>query len=89
MRFAHSHPIEIKVNKEDGGAIKRALDDNAVLYLTEKEGIRNQHVASAYLFFKGLHENTAISNIKLSVGFISVLLALTAQFYPANFPDNW
>jgi hypothetical protein len=38
MRFQITNKLEIKVNREDGGAIKRVLDDAAVLYFTEVKG---------------------------------------------------
>lgn len=66
--------IEIKVNKDDGAAIKRVLDDSVVNYLTQEK-----HFA----------ENTKISNWKLLLGVISIALAITAQFYPAPFPENY
>jgi len=65
---------EQKIALSDPGAIKRVLDDTITKYFLEEVG---------YV------EDTSISNLKLVLGTISVSLALTAQFYPAPFPQNY
>eukprot|EP01119_Soliformovum_irregulare_P003196 TRINITY_DN13533_c0_g1_i1.p1 TRINITY_DN13533_c0_g1~~TRINITY_DN13533_c0_g1_i1.p1 ORF type:complete len:198 (-),score=55.61 TRINITY_DN13533_c0_g1_i1:4-564(-) len=67
-------PERTKINLCDPGAIKRVLDDAITKYFMEE---------------LCLGEETSLSNIKLILGFISVSLALTAQFYPAPFPENY
>jgi len=64
----------IKVNREDGAAMKRVLDDAVIKYITE--GAKFQ-------------EDTKYGDITLVLSAISVALALTAQFYPAAFPQNY
>jgi len=62
-----------KINLCDPGAIKRVIDDTITKYMLEDLG---------YI------EQTSLANVKLFLGIISVSLALTAQFYPAPFPEN-
>jgi len=67
-------PKEIKINKEDSNALKRTLDDAVIRYFTIE---------------KGFKEDFSLSNTKITLGIISVILGLTAQFYPYPFPENW
>jgi len=67
-------PEPQKINLSDPGAIKRVLDDTITKYFFEE---------LAYV------EDTDLSNVKLVLGIFSVALALTAQFYPAPFPENY
>jgi len=65
---------EIKINKDDSNALKRTLDDAVIRYFTLE---------------KGFKEDFSLSNMKITLGIISVILGLTAQFYPYPFPENW
>eukprot|EP01114_Cavostelium_apophysatum_P008628 TRINITY_DN2124_c0_g1_i1.p1 TRINITY_DN2124_c0_g1~~TRINITY_DN2124_c0_g1_i1.p1 ORF type:complete len:208 (+),score=37.45 TRINITY_DN2124_c0_g1_i1:80-625(+) len=65
---------KVQICREDGAAIKRVLDDHVVKYITEQEKYT---------------EDTSYSNLTLLLSAISVALALTAQFYPAAFPQNY
>jgi len=62
------------VNTCDPGAIKRVIDDTIAKFIFEEVGFQ---------------EDTVLSNVKLFLGLLSVTLALTAQFYPAPFPENY
>lgn len=64
----------VKTNKQDGNAIKRALDDSLIKFITEDQALR---------------EDATLATWVLVISFVSVVLALTAQFYPAPFPQNW
>jgi len=64
----------IKINICDGAAIKRVLDDAVVRFVVVQ---------------KSYTEDLWLSNVKLALSFVSCLLALVAQFFPAPFPDNY
>lgn len=67
-------PGVIKINKDDAGMLKRTLDDATVRVFAEE---------------LGFIEDDSLGTYKLILGLVSVALALTAQFYPAPFPENW
>jgi len=64
---------EVKVNKFDNSALKQALDDALVKYLTDELGYQEDHT---------------LSNIKLVLGAFGCILAVISHFYPIPFPAN-
>eukprot|EP00244_Chara_vulgaris_P008993 TRINITY_DN3699_c0_g2_i1.p1 TRINITY_DN3699_c0_g2~~TRINITY_DN3699_c0_g2_i1.p1 ORF type:complete len:212 (-),score=48.71 TRINITY_DN3699_c0_g2_i1:174-779(-) len=60
------------VNLADPYAVKRQLDD----------------VASEIILSKGYKEDESLSNLKISLGFVTCAVALAAQLYPKKFPEN-
>lgn len=73
-----SASVPKKVNIGDSATIKRMLDDAVIKVLLDQteEGL-------------GYVEDTALSNLKLVVGFAGVGASLVSHIYPAPFPKNW
>mmetsp|Transcript_773 Transcript_773/g.1579 ORF Transcript_773/g.1579 Transcript_773/m.1579 type:complete len:222 (+) Transcript_773:20-685(+) len=67
-----------KTNLGDSATIKRILDDAVVQVVLDDsdEGL-------------GYVEDSALSNLKLVVGFAGVGASLVSHVYPAPFPKNW
>jgi len=67
-----------KTNLGDSATIKRIMDDAVIQVLLDdsEEGL-------------GYVEDTALSNLKLVVGFAGVGASLVSHVYPAPFPKNW
>lgn len=65
-----------KTNLGDSGTMKRMLDDAAIKVLLNRDELHYE-------------EDTALSNIKLLVGFAGVGASLISHVYPAPFPKNW
>jgi len=66
--------------------MKRILDDCAANFLT---GASNQPQSAEGPQWQPYEEDHQLSNIRLVLSVLSVLLALLAQFYPATYPDNY
>ena len=67
-----------RLNIGDSATIKRMLDDAVIQVMLDdsEEGL-------------GYAEDTALSNLKLVVGFAGVGASLVSHVYPAPFPKNW
>mmetsp|Transcript_3004 Transcript_3004/g.5078 ORF Transcript_3004/g.5078 Transcript_3004/m.5078 type:complete len:250 (+) Transcript_3004:63-812(+) len=65
-----------KTNLGDSGTMKRMLDDAAIKVVLESSEL-------------GYEEDTALSNVKLIIGFAGVGASLLSHVYPAPFPKNW
>jgi len=65
-----------RTNLGDSGNIKRFLDDAVIKVLLDDDDL-------------GYEEDTALSNVKLVVGFGGVGASLLSHVYPATFPKNW
>ncbi|KAJ4974750.1 hypothetical protein NE237_007924 [Protea cynaroides] len=61
-----------KANLMDPHAIKHLLDESITEIVTSR----------------GYVEDVRMSNIRLSMGAIIIIIALVAQFYPKKFPEN-
>ncbi|BFG17926.1 hypothetical protein CerSpe_042000 [Prunus speciosa] len=61
-----------KANLSDHSSIKHLLDESV----------------SEIVKSRGYVENTRLSNLKLSIGAIVIIIALFAQFYNKKFPEN-
>jgi len=60
----------------DSATMKRMLDDAAIKVLLDESEL-------------GYEEDTALSNVKLIVGFTGVAASLVSHVYPLSFPKNW
>ena len=60
----------------DTGTIKRLMDDAVIQTLIDPDDL-------------GYVEDTAMSNLKLVLGFGGVAASLVSHVYPATFPRNW
>lgn len=62
----------LRVNASDPALVKHLLDEQSAMFVLEC----------------GYTEDVSLSNLKLGLGVVSVLLTLLAQFYPLPFPAN-
>lgn len=64
---------QVKVNLSDATQIKNALDDCLIKFLESQSYVQDY----------------TISNWQLLLGILSVMFALTAQYFPLEFPHNY
>lgn len=67
-----------KTNLGDSATIKRIMDDAVIQVVLDET-----HMGLNY------QEDSALSNLKLVVGFAGVGASLVSHVYPAPFPKNW
>merc|ERR1711935_316094 len=67
-----------KTNLGDSATIKRLMDDAVIQVVLD-----DSHEGLSYV------EDSALSNLKLVVGFAGVGASLVSHVYPAPFPKNW
>ena len=65
-----------RTNLGDSGTMKRMLDDAVIKVILDRNELNYE-------------EDTALSNIKLLIGFAGVGASLISHIYPATFPKNW
>ena len=68
-----------RLNIGDSATIKRMLDDAVIQVMLDNE--KDEGL--------GYEEDTALSNLKLVVGFAGVGASLVSHVYPGGFPKNW